>query len=90
MINWQKKILFHRKRRPKNWEVIETNNLIKALNSEMGPVLIDSIGGFIMENINKNDEEWLKKIYFLLNLLKKRKNNINCWGTSRLEFSLRI
>mgnify|MGYP001314517951 CR=1 FL=1 len=71
-INWQKKILNHRKRRPKYWGLIETNNLINALNSEDGPVLIDSIGGFIMENININDEEWNKKIYLLLDLLKKR------------------
>ena len=26
--NWQKKILQHRKRRPKNWDLVETNNLI--------------------------------------------------------------
>ena len=56
-VNWQNKILQHRKRRPKEWELVETNNLINALNSVQGPVLIDSIGGFIMESINKNDEE---------------------------------
>ena len=28
--NWQKKILYHRKRRPKDWGLIETNNLINA------------------------------------------------------------
>ncbi len=69
---WQKKIYHHRQRRPKDWELIETNNIISALKNEKGPVLIDSIGGFIMENINKNDEEWYKKINLLLNLLKKR------------------
>ena len=71
-INWQKKIHQHRKRRPKEWGLIETNNLINTLKSEDGPILIDSIGGFIMENINKNDEEWEKKTYLLLNLLLKR------------------
>ena len=73
-VNWQKKILQHRKRRPKEWELIETNNLINALNSVQGPVLIDSIGGFIMESLNKNDEEWDKKIYLLLELLQVREN----------------
>ncbi len=72
-INWQKKISQHRKRRPKDWELIETNNLISALESVNSPILIDSIGGFIMESINKNDEEWDKKISFLLDLLKERK-----------------
>ena len=71
-INWEKKILRHRKRRPKDWKLVETNDLINALNIEKGPVLIDSIGGFIMESINKNDDEWRKKIYLLLDLLKNR------------------
>ena len=73
-VNWQKKILQHRKRRPKEWELVETNNLINALNNVEGPVLIDSIGGFIMENINKNDEEWDKKIFLLIELLQVREN----------------
>ncbi len=71
--NWQKKILQHRIRRPKDWQLIETNNLIFALKNEKGPILIDSIGGFIMENIHKKDEEWDKRINLLLDLLKVRK-----------------
>ena len=70
---WQKKINQHRQRRPKDWELIETNNLINALKITKGSLLIDSIGGFIMENINKNDEVWSKKIFLLLKLLKERK-----------------
>tara|TARA_B100000524_G_scaffold60163_1_gene27857 strand:- start:298 stop:846 length:549 start_codon:yes stop_codon:yes gene_type:complete len=73
-IIWQKKILQHRKRRPKEWNLVETNNLISALVGEKEPVLIDSIGGFIMESINKNDEEWDKKIHLLLDLLQEREN----------------
>ena len=71
-ITWQKKIRQHRNRRPKDWKLVETINLISALKNEKGHILIDSIGGFIMENINKNDEDWDKQIYLLLNLLKKR------------------
>ena len=70
--NWQKKIHQHRERRPKEWGLVETNNLIKTLNIEHGPILIDSIGGFIMESINKSDDEWKKKVYMLLNLLAIR------------------
>ena len=71
-INWQKKIIQHRKRRPKEWGLVETNNLIQTLKSENGPILIDSIGGFIMESINQNDEEWEKMIYSLIDLLVLR------------------
>ncbi len=70
--NWQEKILVHRKRRPKEWGLVETNDLISALHNEKGHLLIDSIGGFIMENINRNDEEWHKKLNYLLEILKKR------------------
>ena len=72
--SWQKKILQHRNRRPKDWGLVETNNLIRALKNENGPILIDSIGGFIMESINKTDEEWDKKIHLLLDLLSIREN----------------
>ncbi len=71
-INWQKKINQHQKRRPTEWGLVETNNLIDTLKNEKGPVLIDSIGGFIMESIYKNDEEWEKMIISLLNLLVMR------------------
>ncbi len=73
-LNWQKKINYHQKRRPDNWELVETNNLINVLESVNGSILIDSIGGFIMENIIKNDEEWNNKIILLLNLLQTRVN----------------
>ena len=73
-INWQNKIIKHRKRRPIDWGLVETNNLIPTLKSLKGPILIDSIGGFIMENITKSDEEWEKKIYLLIDLLQVRKN----------------
>ncbi len=71
-LNWQKKIIQHRKRRPSEWGLVETNNLIDTLKKENGPILIDSIGGFIMESINKNDEEWKIMIDSLLDLLVLR------------------
>ena len=73
-LKWQEKIIKHRERRPKNWELIETNNLISALQIVKGPILIDSIGGFVMESINKNDEGWYDNIYLLIDLLKMRVN----------------
>ena len=71
---WQEKINLHRKRRPKDWILIETTDLLNILNKEEGPLLIDSIGGFIMENIKIEHKEWLIKMHSLIGLLKKRKN----------------
>ena len=71
---WQKKINLHQKRRPKDWKLIETTDLINILRKEEGPLLIDSIGGFVMESIGKNNNEWSTKMHLLISLLMKRKS----------------
>ena len=71
---WQEKINSHQKRRPKEWKLIETTDLLNTLNKENGPLLIDSIGGFVMESIGKEHKEWLTKMNLLINLLMKRKS----------------
>ena len=71
---WQEKINIHRKRRPKHWILIETTDLLKTLIKEEGPLLIDSIGGFIMENIQREHKDWVTNMHLLINLLKKRKS----------------
>ena len=72
--DWLEKINMHRKRRPKDWILIETTDLLNTLNKEDGPLLIDSIGGFVMESIERNHKEWLAKMYSLINHLKKRRS----------------
>ena len=71
---WQDKINLHRKRRPKDWNLIETTDLLTTLRKEDGPLLIDSIGGFVMESIDKEHKEWSTKVHSLINLLMKRKS----------------
>ena len=71
---WQDKINLHRKRRPKDWKLIETTDLLNTLSKEDGPLLIDSIGGFVMENIGKEQKEWSTKTNSLINLLMRRKS----------------
>ena len=71
---WQKKIYLHKKRRPKKWILIETTDLLNILRNEEGPLLIDSIGGFVMESIERKYKEWLIRMNSLLVLLKKRKS----------------
>ena len=71
---WQRKINIHQERRPKNWKLIETTDLINTLNQENGPLLIDSIGGFVMESIDRENREWLAMMDSLIFLLKKRRS----------------
>ena len=69
---WQDKIKLHRKRRPKDWKLIETSDLLTILRKEGGPLLIDSIGGFVMESIEKENKEWITMLNSLISLLIKR------------------
>ncbi len=71
---WQEKINLHQKRRSKDWKLIETTDLLNTLNKEDGPLLIDSIGGFVMESIDKENTEWLMSMNSLMTLLKKRRS----------------
>ena len=71
---WQEKINLHRKRRPNDWELIETTDLLNTLQNEDGPLLIDSIGGFVMESIGIEYKEWLTRMHSLIVLLKNRKS----------------
>ena len=71
---WQYKINLHRKRRPKDWKLIETTDLLNTLSKEDGPLLIDSIGGFVMESIDRENKEWLEMMDSLIFLLKKRRS----------------
>ena len=71
---WQKKIFLHQKRRPKDWKLIETTDLLNTLSKEDGPLLIDSIGGFVMESIRKENNEWSTIMNLLISLLIKRKS----------------
>ena len=71
---WQEKINLHRKRRPNDWELIETTDLLNTLQNEDGPLLIDSIGGFVMESIGIEYKEWLARMNSLIVLLKNRKS----------------
>ena len=71
---WQEKINLHQKRRPKDWKLIETSDLLTILRKEGGPLLIDSIGGFVMESIDKEHNEWSRKLQSLINHLIKRRS----------------
>ena len=71
---WQDKVNSHQKRRPKDWKLIETTDLLNTLRKEEGPLLIDSIGGFVMESIGKAQNEWSTKMNSLISLLIKRKS----------------
>lgn len=74
--NWQKRIKIHKKRRPNNWSLIETEDLLNVLANEKNNLLIDSLGGFVMKNLNINDKKWLTKLKDLIYKLKTFEKDI--------------
>ena len=75
-ISWQKKILIHQLRRPKSWELIETENLIPIIKVDKGVLLVDSLGGFITNSLKKKDDEWKNCLNNLLYYLASYKSKI--------------
>ena len=73
---WQKKINEHKKRRPKHWRLIETVDLIEVLKNETDVLLVDSIGGFIVNTLKLNDNAWNKVLKKLINRLNLYTNEI--------------
>ena len=50
---WRERIIVHQLRRHKNWKLIETENLIPIIKEDRGVLLIDSLGGFVVNNLKK-------------------------------------
>ncbi len=73
---WQEKIKLHKARRPSNWEVIENDDLLYVLKNVSGPLLIDSIGGFVVKTINEDDNEWKRNLRLLNKCLIEYKSDI--------------
>ena len=73
---WKKKILDHQSRRPKSWKLIETEELIPIIKFDIGVLLIDSIGGFIVNGLKKNEDEWNIYLKNLLSYLCSYKSKI--------------
>tara|TARA_Y100001968_G_C19409540_1_gene745525 strand:+ start:829 stop:1383 length:555 start_codon:yes stop_codon:yes gene_type:complete len=60
-IHWMERVSVHKKRRPKYWKTIESpSNLsetIKSINND-NSILIDSLGSFVFQYIDKEDDYW--------------------------------
>ena len=74
--SWKEKVKVHQLRRPKNWKLIETENLIPIIKFDKGVLLVDSLGGFIVNSLNKKDDEWKKCLNNLLFYLDSYKSKI--------------
>ncbi len=73
---WEEKIRIHQLRRPKSWKLIETENLIPIIKVDIGILLIDSLGGFIVNSLKLREDEWKDYLNNLLYYLTSYKSKI--------------
>lgn len=71
---WQNKIQLHQTRRPKNWLTWETPYHLPSAISKIPPdtcVLVDSLGTWVANCLDKNDYDWQKQVNLLLTNCRK-------------------
>ena len=73
---WKEKIKIHQLRRPKSWKLIETENLIPIIKVDKGILLIDSLGGFVVNSLKIKEDEWEDCLNNLLYYLESYKSKI--------------
>ena len=73
---WQDKIKIHKSRRPSKWDLFENDDLFYIFKKVSGPLLIDSIGGFVVKNIEEDNNEWKKNLQLLNKFLIEYKSDI--------------
>ena len=73
---WNQKIIIHQSRRPKSWKLIETEDLIPIISKDNGILLIDSLGGFIVNSLRMKEDEWKDYLNNLLYYLVSYKRKI--------------
>ncbi len=74
--HWQNKIKLHKSRRPSSWDVIENDDLFYVFKNVSGPLLIDSIGGFVVKYINCDNNEWKNNLILLKSYLREYPSDI--------------
>jgi adenosylcobinamide kinase / adenosylcobinamide-phosphate guanylyltransferase len=59
---WQERILRHQQRRPTDWQVVNTTDLAASLEraSDGDCLLVDSLGTWVANLLDKSDNDWLE------------------------------
>ena len=71
-VEWQARILLHQQRRPATWQTVAAvEHLAKTIESalEKDCLLIDSLGTWVANLLDRSDEEWEKLTQELLEIL---------------------
>jgi adenosylcobinamide kinase/adenosylcobinamide-phosphate guanylyltransferase len=76
---WQARIEQHQRRRPESWETLSVPNDLAATiaaSSQDGCLLIDSLGTWVANFLDRDDEEWEKISQDLLQAIKQAVSDV--------------
>ncbi len=72
--DWEKRIYYHKIRRPEGWKLIEYPlDICEEIESlgENKSILIDSLGGLVEQHLKDNEAQWEQFVEAFLECLKK-------------------
>ncbi len=76
---WKDRIQIHKNRRPSHWNTIETarnlNDVICQTDNNVS-ILIDSLGGYVLEHLSRSEIEWKRAAFSLKNSLINTKTKV--------------
>ena len=75
--DWIERIQAHKRRRPPHWNIVESpKNLAETINiiKDSESILIDSLGFFVYNNLDQNNNEWKSSELNLIKVLKQLRN----------------
>ncbi len=79
-LNLEERIKIHKERRPKDWRLYHNYkdfiDLINDLKKRDDVILIDSLGGIVVEYLDLNHDQWQKKLKIFINFVQNYKSLI--------------
>ena len=73
-VDWQNRLRLHRERRPNHWRLLESGADLPAVIAQLQPgeaALIDALGGFVAQHLERDQCAWEQEATQLVDALKR-------------------
>ena len=73
-VDWQRRLRLHRERRPSHWSLVESGVDLPAVIAQLQPgeaALIDALGGFVAQQLERDECAWEREANQLIDALKQ-------------------
>ena len=77
-IEWNKKVLIHKSRRPSSWNLVECTSNLSELVTELtnSNIILDSLGGFVTMHLDQKDDIWKRIADKFFDVIEQHPMNI--------------